>query len=287
MGPRAAPYPGALMHASRYARRIFLLVTAAFVVLLAGCGSSSSSGKSLRLATTTSVVDSGLLLVLLPAFEKQSGYAVTVSSVGSGKALYQIHEDGADVAITHAPELELEAIRKGAALRRTPFMHNDFVIVGPKSEVGRVAGAGDFRAVLEAIAASGKKFVSRGDESGTHTREKALWKQAGLDPAASFIIPAKAGMAETLKRAADEGAFALADKGTFLAQRKDLDLAIVFQGDDELRNVYSVIEPPGGARANAEGARALAAFVRSPEGRAVIGAFGVEKLGEPLFTPED
>lgn len=269
-------------------RRLFLGIVALLAALAAGCGGcGSASGKRLRLATTTSVVDSGLLKVLLPAFEKKSGYAVEVASVGSGKALAALGDGSADVAVTHAPDLEKDAVQSGKALRRTPFMHNAFVIVGPKSEVASVAGAGDFRAVLEAIAASGKKFVSRGDESGTHTREKALWKAAGLDADAGFIVRTKAGMAETLKRASDEGAFALSDKGTFLAQRKDLDLVIVFQGDEELKNVYSVIEPAAGAGGDAEGARALAEFVRSAEGRAVIGAFGVEALGEPLFTPEE
>jgi len=260
-------------------------VAAVLVALLAGCGGcgSSSSGKTLRLTTTTSLVDSGLLQVLLPAFEKQSGHTVEVLAVGSGKALQQLHEGAADVAVTHAPDLELDAIRKGTARRRTPFMHNDFILVAPASGVSRVAGAGDFRDALKSIAASGKPFVSRADASGTHTRERALWQQAGLDPDASFIVKANAGMAQTLKRASDDGAFALTDKATFLAQRKDLDLVIVFQGDAELRNVYSVIEPA----AASEGARALADFVRSPEARALIGSHGPEALGEPLFTPEE
>lgn len=268
------------------ARRSFLATVALVGLLASGCGGcGSSSGKPLRLATTTSVVDSGLLKVLLPAFEEKTGYAVEAASVGSGKALSLLHEGGADVAVTHAPELELAAVQKGEAGRRTPFMHNDFVIVGPKSEVGRVAGAGDFRDVLGAIARSGKRFVSRGDGSGTHAREQALWRAAGLDAGASFVVQARAGMAETLKRASDEGAFALADRGTFLTKRAELDLVIVFQGDDELRNVYSVMEPASGA--GADGARAFADFVRSPEGRRVIGAFGVEALGEPLFTPQE
>jgi tungstate transport system substrate-binding protein len=270
------------------ARRLLLCTLALVALLAAGCGGcGSSSGKPLRLATTTSVVDSGLLEALLPAFEKKSGYRVEVQSVGSGKALWLLQDGAVDVALTHAPDLELTAVQKGGASRRTPFMHNDFVIVGPKGELGRVAGAGDIRETLKAIAASGRKFVSRGDDSGTHAREKALWKSAGLDPDAAFLVAARAGMAETLKRASEEGAFALTDKGTFLVQRGDLDLVIVFQGDEELRNVYSVMEPTGAAKVDGNGARAFAEYVRSAEGRAVIGAIGVEAVGEPLFTPEE
>jgi tungstate transport system substrate-binding protein len=159
-------------------------------------------------------------------------------------------------------------------------MHNELVIVGPKDQAPLVVGVGDFREVLRKIAASGKKFLSRGDGSGTHLREQALWKAAGVAPE---VVSAKAGMAETLKLASKEGAFALTDRSTFVVMRDDLDLAILFQGDDELRNVYSVVEPP----AKAEGARALADFVRSPDGRALIGRFGVDKAKESLFTPEE
>jgi tungstate transport system substrate-binding protein len=165
-------------------------------------------------------------------------------------------------------------------------MHNEFVIVGPADQIGVVAGAGNVREALGRIASSGRKFVSRGDDSGTHQRELALWKTAGIAATSSFIVQANAGMGETLERASDEGAFTLCDRSTFLAKQKDLKLAIVFQGDESMRNTYAVIEPKGGAQVNAEGARALADFLLSPEGRAIIGAFGVKASGEPLFTPE-
>lgn len=254
--------------------------------LLAGCGGRKKA-PPLRLATTTSVQDSGLLATLLPRFEQRSGYQVEVTAVGSGKALDRIRAGSADVAITHAPEDEQRAVREGLAARRTPFMHNELVLVGPKDQTVTVAGAGDFRQALRQIAASGRKFISRGDESGTHQRERALWKAAGIAEDSSFIVPARAGMAETLSVASKQGAFALSDRGTFLVKRGDLDLAIVFQGDDELRNVYAVIEPAARDGVNGEGARALADFVRSPDGRALIGSFGVQTLGEPLVTPEE
>jgi tungstate transport system substrate-binding protein len=266
---------------ARLSRALFLVAVS--MLFLAACF-GSKSGKTLRLTTTTSVQDSGLLAELLPAFEKSSGYKVEVRAVGSGKALSLLRTGEADVAITHAPEEEQRAVSAGQAARRTPFMHNAFVIVGPKDDAGLVAGASDVREVFRKIAASGRKFVSRADGSGTHQREQALWKAAGVAATSSFLIEAKAGMAEALKTASKEDAFALADRATFLAHRGDLDLAIVFQGDDELRNVYAVMEPPG---AEQPGARALAEFVRGAEGRGIIGAFGIKKLGEPLFSPED
>jgi tungstate transport system substrate-binding protein len=261
--------------------RILLLAAAA--LLLVACF-GDKSGKTLRLSTTTSVQDSGLLAELLPAFEKRSGHRVEVRAVGSGKALELLGAGETDVAITHAPEDEQRAVSAGRASRRTPFMQSGFVIVGPKDGASIVAGASDVRDALRKIAASGRAFVSRGDGSGTHLREQALWKAAAISASSAFIVQAKAGMAETLKAASKEDAFALSDRATFLAHRDDLDLAIVFQGDDELRNVYAVIEPAGAEQA---GARALAEFVRSAEGRAIIGAFGVKSFGEPLFSLED
>jgi tungstate transport system substrate-binding protein len=263
------------------------LVCFVLLVLTAAACFGGAKRKTLRLATTTSVQDSGLLADLLPAFERRGGYHVEVSAVGSGKALELLREGRADVAVTHAPESEQAAVAAGAVGRRTPFMHNDFVIVGPKDQAAVVAGASDFREVLRKIAASGRKFASRGDGSGTHQREQALWKAAGIETS-GFLLAASAGMGKTLELASREGAFALSDRSTFFARRGDLDLAIVFQGDDELRNVYSVIEAAAGRDGvDAGGARSLAEFVRSPEGRAVIGVFGVKTLGEPLFTPEE
>jgi tungstate transport system substrate-binding protein len=268
------------------ARRWFnVLWLATLVLALGACFGScfgESTGERVRLATTTSVKDSGLLLELIPAFEKQSGYKVEIAAVGSGKALAMLAAGDADVAITHAPDAEQQAIAAGRAARRTPIMHNEFVVAGPKDQLALIAGAADFKDVLQRIASSGKKFVSRGDGSGTHLREQALWKEAGLASDAEFIIAAKAGMGETLELASRESAFALTDRATFISQRGELDLAIVFQGDAALHNVYAVIEP---AEETSEGARALATFLRSPEGRALIGGFGVEQFHEPLFTP--
>lgn len=264
-------------------RRALLALVA--VVLACACSRGGGDAK-LRLATTTSVVDSGLLAAILPAFERRSGLRVEVSAVGSGKAIGALATGAADVALTHAPEDEQAALAAGAIARRVPVMHNDFVLVGPRSELAVVAGTSDFRDALRRIAASGKKFVSRADGSGTHLREMSLWQAAGVAPDA-FRVAASAGMGETLALASELGAFTLSDRSTFVARRGDLDLAIVFQGDDELRNAYSALEPVPGAAANAAGARALVEFLRSAEGRALIGGHGVASAGEPLFTPAD
>jgi tungstate transport system substrate-binding protein len=271
--------------------RSFWMSCLFFLLAVAGLSCSKpepAGGRALRMATTTSVKDSGLLDELLPAFEKKTGYRVEVSAVGSGKALHLLRDGAADVAITHALAEEQSASAAGEIGPRTPFMHNEFVLVGPRDQVAVVAGAGDIREALSRLAGSGQKFISRGDESGTHQREVALWKAARIAADSSFIVRAGAGMGATLERASSEGAFTLADRATFLTRQKDLKLAIVFQGDEALRNTYAVIEPKAGSggRANAEGAHALAEFLVSPEGRAIIGAFGVKSSGEPLFTPE-
>jgi tungstate transport system substrate-binding protein len=272
-------------------QRSFWMSCLFFLLAVAGLSCSKpgpAGGSALRMATTTSLKDSGLLDELLPAFEKKTGYRVHVSAVGSGKALRALRDGAADVAITHAPAEEQAASAAGEIGRRTPFMHNEFVLVGPKDQITVVAGAGDIREALRRVAGSGQKFISRGDESGTHQREVALWKAAGIAADSSFILRAGAGMGATLERASEEGAFALADRATFLAKQKDLKLAIVFQGDEALRNTYAMIEPKPAPAApvNAQGARALAEFVVSAEGRALIGAFGVKSSGEPLFTPD-
>ena len=240
------------------------------------------SSHTLHLATTTSVVDSGLLAVLTPAFRKQSGYRLDVQSTGSGKAIELVRNGAADVAITHAPEAESHALAAGEIGTRTVFMQNEFVLVAPKEKAGIVAGATSATDALQRIASSGSEFLSRGDGSGTHQLELGLWRASGVGPNSGFIVQAHAGMGATLERASKDKAFAISDRSTFLARRKNLDLVIVFQGDPALRNHYSVLLP----KQSSDGARALAAFVRSEAGRALIGSYGIEKYGEALFTPE-
>lgn len=245
-----------------------------------------AGGRALRLATTTSVMDSGLLVAFAPAFEKQTGYHLDVKATGSGKAIELLRSGAVDVAITHAPAEEREALAAGGIGRRTLFMHNDFVVIGPKSQASVVAGATSATDAFQRIAKSGRKFISRGDGSGTNQAELQFWQSSAIAPDSSFIESAHAGMGATLDRASKQEAFTLADRGTFLARRRNLDLVIVFQGDPALQNHYSVLEPRPGQSANVDGARALSSFVRSDAGRALIGSFGIDRFGEALFTPE-
>lgn len=264
-------------------RRMFSL--ALTLAALVGCSGGGDHGKPLRLATTTSVQDSGLLGTLVPAFEAHSGRKVEVSAVGSGKAVELLAAGQADVALTHSPEEEVRALAAGRVDARTPVMRNEFVLVGPPEYAQVVAGESDAVAALRAIASSGHAFVSRGDSSGTHQREQSLWASASVPADDRTIIVANAGMGETLQVASRKHAFTLSDRATYLARREGLDLVIVFQGGDALDNVYSVLEPASASNADAVGARTFADFLRSEPARGLIGGFGVQAYGEPLFTP--
>jgi tungstate transport system substrate-binding protein len=166
-------------------------------------------------------------------------------------------------------------------------MRNEFVLAGPVEGAGVIAGQSDIVGALRAIAGSGRPFVSRGDDSGTHQREQQLWAAAGVPADSAFIIVAGAGMADTLDRAARERAFTLSDRATYLTRRGAGELVIVFQGGAELDNVYSALEPAAATQVDAPGARAWVEFLRSEPGRSLIGGFGVQVYGEPLFTPVD
>ena len=266
-------------------RRSFAALACAFAVVVA-CG-GGERGKPLRLATTTSVQDSGLLDRLLPAFTAAHGRPVEVQAVGSGRAIALLRGGQADVAITHSPSDEVQAVASGLIGARTPVMRNAFVLVGPVEYTGVIAGAADITGALQAVAASGHRFASRADDSGTHQRERQLWAAAGVPTDSPFILPARAGMAATLGLAAREHAFALSDRATFLAHRGELGLAVVFQGGAALDNPYSVLEPAPDADADAPGARTFLKFLRAAPTRAQIGSHGVAALGEPLFTPID
>jgi len=237
------------------------------------------------LSTTTSTQDSGLLDVLVPMFERTTGYSLKAISVGTGQALALAARGEADVTLAHAPSLERRYVAEGKMLNRRLVMYNDFILLGPPEDPARVKSVKRAAEAMRRIAGAGSRFVSRGDNSGTHALEKALWKLAGVEPRGPWYIESGQGMGATLGIANDRNAYTLTDRGTYLAFRKRVQLAVVLEGDKPLLNIYSVMEvnPANGPRVNAAGGKAFADFMVSPEVQEVIKTFGVEKFGQPLF----
>ena len=262
----------------------------AFLVTLALLSFSAKSygqQRSIILSTTTSTQDSGLLDVLVPLFEKQTGYSVKTVSVGTGQALALAAKGDADVALVHAPELEKQYVADGKLLNRRLVMYNDFVVIGPKEDPAKIRSARVAEAALKAIAHTKASFVSRGDNSGTHALEKSLWKQAGIEPKGPWYIEAGQGMGATLSIANERNGYTITDRGTYLAYAKRVTLPILVEGDRALLNVYSVMEvnPANGPRINSVGGKAFADFMVAPQTQKVIQNYGVEKFGQPLFVP--
>jgi tungstate transport system substrate-binding protein len=243
--------------------------------------------RTVILSTTTSTQDSGLLDVLVPLFEKQTGYTVKTVSVGTGQALALAAKGDADVALVHAPSLEKQFVAEGKLINRRLVMYNDFVIIGPKEDPAKVRLAKGAVNALKAIAQSRTNFVSRGDNSGTHVLEKALWKEAGVEPKGSWYIETGQGMGATLGVANEKNAYSITDRGTYLAFGKRVGLPILIEGDRALLNIYSVMEvnPANGPRINAAGGKAFADFMVAPQTQNVIRNFGVEKFAQSLFIP--
>ena len=264
-----------------------VLLVSAF--LLSSCKAAPAQKPDLLLVSTTSTQDSGLLDVLLPAFTAQTGYTVQLIAVGSGQALKLGEQGNADVILLHSPAAEKEFIANGFGSDRRLVMHNDFVIVGPPSDPAALHSQPTLDSVFKKIYSSASTFVSRGDESGTHVKELALWKQAGLDPYGQpWYLETGQGQGATLSVASEKGGYALTDRATFLAYQANVELAILFEGDASLLNVYHVItiNPEKFPNMNLEGARAFADFITSPAGQQIIAEFGVEKYGQPLFFPD-
>jgi tungstate transport system substrate-binding protein len=248
---------------------------------------AQTPGSTVVLSTTTSTQDSGLLDVLVPLFERQSGLTLKPVSVGTGQALALAARGEADVVLVHAPALERKYLAEGKLLNRRLVMYNDFIMIGPESDPAKIRGEPRAAAALAKIAAAGARFVSRGDKSGTHLLEQALWKEAGVTPAAPWYIESGQGMGATLGIADDRRAYTLTDRATYLAFSRRLALTTLVEGDRALFNVYSVMEvnPANGPRVNAAGGKAFADFMVAPATQALIRAFGVEKFGRPLFVP--
>ena len=271
-------------------RYVLIGLTMFFVLSLLGCGkveekkAASPANPDVILSTTTSTQDSGLLDVLLPAFEKKTGYKVKTIAVGTGQALAMGEKGEADVLLVHAPEAEKQVAASGTAINRRLVMHNDFIVVGPKEDPAEVRGKTAVEA-FEAIAKKATPFVSRGDDSGTHKMEKSLWKLANTKPDKAWYIEAGAGMGQTLKIADEKKGYTLSDRATYLAQQKNIALAILVEGDAKLLNIYHVMEvnPEKFSKVNSAGAKAFSEFLLSSEGQALIASYGKDKYGQPLF----
>jgi tungstate transport system substrate-binding protein len=239
------------------------------------------------LATTTSVFDTGLLDSLLPIFERQSGYRVRVIAVGSGQALAMGRRGDADVVLVHSPAAEHAFMAAGHGTRRRVVASNYFTIIGPADDPARVRAAPTAEEALRRVAAAREPFASRGDSSGTHARELALWAKGGGRPPWPGYIETGQGMAATLLIANERRAYALADRATLGFLRARLDLVALRENEPDLMNVYHVIElsPDGKPRLNVEGARAFADFMVSTEAQRFLAHFGESRAGEPMFIP--
>jgi tungstate transport system substrate-binding protein len=269
--------------------RLSVLICAAVSLVLTGsvCNARASS-KTVILTTTTSTQDSGLLDVLVPMFEKQTGYSVKTISVGTGQALALGGRGEADVVLVHAPETEKKYLAEGSMVNRRLVMHNDFIIVGPAGDPARIRGIRKATDAFHRIAGAKATFVSRGDNSGTNILEKKLWRQAGIEPEGNWYLQSGQGMGQTLGIAFEKLAYTLTDRGTYLALKKRVTLEILVERDKPLLNIYSVMEvnPSRFPKVNASGGKAFADFMVSAEAQAIIKTFGVEKFGEPLFFPD-
>jgi tungstate transport system substrate-binding protein len=264
-------------------------LTALTLLVAAGVAAAQAPAPASRtviVSTTTSTQDSGLLDVLVPMFEKATGYSVKTISAGTGQALALAARGEADVTLAHAPALEKKYVEDGKMLNRRLVMYNDFVVIGPAEDPARIKGQRAAEA-LRRIAGAGARFVSRGDKSGTHLLEQALWKQARIEPKGAWYLESGQGMGQTLGIANDRRAYTLTDRGTYLAFQKRVDLPILAEKDRPLLNIYSVMEvnPANGPRVNAAAGKAFADFMLTPEVQRVIRTFGVDKYGQALFVP--
>lgn len=245
------------------------------------------ASRDIILATTTSLYDTGLLDSIVPMFERQSGYHVKVVAVGSGQALAMGRRGDADVAFVHSPAAEQAFMAAGYGVRRRVVASNYFTIAGPADDTAHVREAASAEEAFRRVAASGRPFVSRGDSSGTHARELALWARVGVRPVGHAYIETGQGMAATLLVANEKRAYVLADRATLGVLRSHLDLEALRGPERALANIYHVIElnPAGHPRMNVAGGRAFADFVVSDEVQRLLAHFGEQRLGEPMFVP--
>jgi tungstate transport system substrate-binding protein len=241
--------------------------------------------ERLRLATTTSVENSGLCAAILPVFERQEGVKVDVIAVGTGQAIKLAEAGDVDAILVHDPALEEAFVKGGGGTRRTLVMFNDFVILGPPADPAGARGAKDPAEAFRRIAAVGGPFVSRGDASGTHLREQSIWRKAGVAPSGTWYLEAGQGMGPVILMAGEKRAYTLADRGTWLAMGGKADLKVAYENPAALRNEYHVIAVSSARHPHVRysGAVALIRWLVSREAQGLIAGF--RKGGVPLFRP--
>lgn len=276
-------------------RIISLIFFILSMVVLGGCGPTASPASTptpanpdLILATTTSTQDSGLLDVLIPVFEKKTGYKVKTVAVGTGAALTLGQKGEADVMLTHAPSSEQPLVDDNTAVNYQLLMHNDFIIVGPANDPAGVKNAATLTDVFKAVSDSKSVFISRGDKSGTDTKEKDLWKKAEITPSGSWYQESGVGMGQTLNIASQKAGYTLTDRATYLANKNNLQLEILREGDSTLLNIYHVMQvnPEKFSKVNKDGAKAFVDFMTGTDTQKTIGEFGKDKYGQALFFPD-
>ncbi|WP_458414071.1 substrate-binding domain-containing protein [Schinkia sp. CFF1] len=300
-----------MKNCKQHLNKVFLLVfMAAVLAIFPGCSSNQekqatdkqteqqneqqatnnnpAGKKEFVLATTTSTQDSGLLDVLVPMFEKETGYMVKTIAVGTGKALEMGQNGEADVLLVHAPESEKPLVDSGVATNYQLVMHNDFILVGPKDDPAGIKGHATSVEALKKISESNAIFVSRGDDSGTQKKELGLWEKAGIKPSGTWYQETGQGMGATLKVASEKDGYTLTDRATYLALKDELNLDIMLEGEESLLNIYHVMQvnTEKFENINGEAGKAFVEFMIAPGTQKVIGDFGVDEYGEQLFFPD-
>lgn len=288
-------------------KKVLSVTLALFLLLLTACGTGAATNAGvttaatttasttnapkpekplLRLSTTTSVNDSGLLPELEKMFEKKTGYQLDIVANGTGAAIKLGETGDADVLLVHAKASEDAFVASGYGIKRIPFMHNFFVIAGPENDPAKIKSAKTAADAFKLIADAKTPFVSRGDDSGTHKAELAIWTKAGIKPEGSWYNSAGKGMGPCLQMAGEMAGYVLTDKATFLATKTQTKLAILLGESEDMKNTYSLIavNPDKHAAVNKAGAQAFIDFMLSGEARSFISSYGKDKYGEALFT---
>jgi tungstate transport system substrate-binding protein len=256
-----------------------------FALVLLVCIIPAQAQERLRIATTTSVQDTGLMPYLLPDFEKKHGCKVDLIAVGSGQALKLASNGDVDMVFVHDPDAESRFVNSGSGFDRTTFMFNDFVILGPASDPARIKGMKDAANAFKKIQQSGSVFVSRGDQSGTNQKEKAIWQKAGIKPSGLWYLEIGQGMGAVLTMTEEKHGYTLCDRSTFLARMNQLKLQVLTEGDPDLVNYYSAIQvnPAKFPSVKAELSHEMIHWICSKETQKRIGEFAVG--GRTLFKP--